>query len=130
MPVWTNQDIVLYHGTSLPQALSILDDEVRLALGNPMADFGRGFYTTTNLRQARRHAKTRSKYRRMRGAVVEITIPREELVDLNALAFVLGDPLAADFWSLIDFCRKGSAGHGRTGSNAFYDVVFGPVTSN
>jgi hypothetical protein len=126
---WTNQSIVLYHGTSLPQAQDIVHGVVRLSAGKAATDFGRGFDTTTNLRQARVHSKMRAKSREMLPAVAEITVPREELASLHGLAFVLGDPSAADFWSLIDFCRTGIPGHGRTGA-AFYDVVFGPVTSN
>jgi hypothetical protein len=129
VPAWTNQDIVLYHGTSLPQANDIVSDQVKLYFGNRAADFGRGFYTTTNLSQARRHSAKRSKYRGLGSAVVQITLPREELAYLHGLAFVLGEASATDFWSLIEFCRTGMSGHARHAAK-FYDVVYGPVTSN
>src|SRR5712664_3432022 len=50
-PRWTNQQVTLYHGTVqafLPSILAGID----LDQGRTHTDFGRGFYTTTWLRQA------------------------------------------------------------------------------
>jgi hypothetical protein len=50
-PPWTNQDIVLYHGTVDLFATTTLA-RVRVKLGKLGTDFGRGFYTTTIYTQA------------------------------------------------------------------------------
>ena len=48
---WTNQPILLYHGTTDAHAASILR-RVDPQAGRRQTDFGTGFYTTTNLQQA------------------------------------------------------------------------------
>lgn len=66
---WNNPDITLYHGTTAPSADSILDRIVASELKDS-ADFGRGFYTTTNLVQAQSFASRRARRRPKHAAVV------------------------------------------------------------
>src|SRR5690349_16662077 len=51
-PLWTNQHILLYHGTVDTAATGIVAGPIRVRLGRTHTDFGPGFYTTTLLRQA------------------------------------------------------------------------------
>jgi len=52
-PLWSNQDIVLYHGTVDTYVSALTTGAVRVSLGKAGTDFGPGFYTTTVQRQAR-----------------------------------------------------------------------------
>lgn len=126
---WQNQDIQLFHGTLLRFAESVVS-QVDLKFARAETDFGRGFYTTTNEAQARRFARVHSDQQMQQGAVVSITLPREEMARLTTIGFVLGDSGAEDFWSFVHFCRSGATGHGRKGATSFYDAVLGPVTRN
>jgi hypothetical protein len=124
--------MVLYHGTTVPDAERIIDRGAELSFGKATTDFGQGFYATTNVRQARRRSEKVSAWRGAIGSVIQITLPREALARLDALAFVLGDPDATDFWSLVNFCRTGKPGHARgpASGTAYYDVVYGPVAKD
>jgi Protein of unknown function (DUF3990) len=127
---WANQDIVLYHGTVDAFAASILAG-VRVKLGKPNTDFGPGFYTTTLYRQAHSWAAqiAASKSSGAAPAVIQITISRDALAGLKGMSFVRGDFLADDYWSFVHYCRLGALDHGRSGSQRYYDVVYGPVAA-
>lgn len=136
-PVWTNQDVVLFHGTTVEAAREIVAGRIDLRYAGRRKDFGPGFYTTTIERQARiwgtRIARWHLKQgRSSKAAVVRLAVKREELTLLQFLAFVDGGFDAEDFWSLIRHCRSGAVNHARTipGASAtgYYDVVFGPVS--
>src|SRR5437870_3433988 len=96
---WTNQDLVLYHGT-LNIHLPSIQGGVNPALGRQRADFGRGFYTTTVEGQARHWARLlvlRSRIvPRPRPAVVSFALSRDDLAKLEALWFVRGTTTARD----------------------------------
>jgi hypothetical protein len=62
-------------------------------------------------------------------AVLEITLDRIALGQLETLAFVRGEREAEDFWSLVSHCRSGATDHARHGREACYDVVIGPVAA-
>lgn len=51
-----NDDLILYHGTDDKSAREIIAHGIDLSLCSPLTDFGRGFYTTTNLEQAKNWA--------------------------------------------------------------------------
>ncbi len=129
---WSNQDIVLYHGTTRSSAAAILG-RIDLTHSRPASDFGPGFYTTTNLIQAREWAaQTTRRQHSGSSAIVRFTIPRDGLATLDTLWFVLGSKDADDYWSFVSHCRRnlgwsGSFGHGRTMNAGWYDVVVGPV---
>jgi hypothetical protein len=124
-PPWTNQPIVLYHGTIRRFANSILRDGVDVTCGEPNVDFGRGFYATTLISQARKWAVAIASDRTEPFSVVRLTLDRIALGSLRTLAFVRGETDAADYWSFVAHCRRGLRGASETDSG--YDVVYGPV---
>jgi len=128
--IWSNQDVVLYHGTVDSVAPAIETGVIRVSRGRTHTDFGPGFYTTTLLRQAHTWAaQIAASKLGAKPAVIEIVVEREALATLETLAFARGDFHADDFWSLVHHCRKGATGHGRKSPNAYYDLVYGPVAA-
>jgi hypothetical protein len=128
---WTNQDLVLFHGTDLASALAILSGGVNLALCSPLTDFGRGFYTTTNRDQAINWAVLRALKLSVagkpsaKGAVLRTSVDRIWLGGLDTLAFVREDP-ATGFPEFVRYCRSGGTPH-KPPLNGDYQVVYGPV---
>jgi Protein of unknown function (DUF3990) len=126
-PPWTNQNIIVYHGTTSRHAGVILAHGVQVSFGRAAADFGSGFYTTTSERQARSWAwHLANQDPNGTPAVVAFEVSREALAGLETLSFVRGDYEAEDFWSFVVHCRSGANTHTRV-SAQFYDVVAGPV---
>jgi hypothetical protein len=127
IPAWTDQNIDLYHGTLDVHVNSVLA-AVDVTQGAALKDFGRGFYTTTNLTQATNWANNLA----IGGgtpAVIRFTSERNELAQLDTLAFVRGEPAAVDFWSFVQYCRTIPGSHNRRQTH-WYDVVIGPVTGS
>jgi Protein of unknown function (DUF3990) len=127
---WTNQDLILYHGTLDIYVKSILK-RILIGRGRTRTDFGQGFYTTTHEPQARSWAWLLSKrYPGTSPRIIQFDLGRDDLAKLQALWFVRGSSDADDYWSFILHCRRSNAvtrGHGRT-NNGWYDIVIGPVT--
>jgi hypothetical protein len=126
---WTNQDLVLFHGTIDLVWTNPLTDPITVAAGRSSTDFGRGFYTTTSLPQAR--SWTYQMSRRRRGSsplVLEFTLSRDDLAGLESVWFVRGDWQADDYWSLVRHCR-GGRDHARAGIRSWYDAAVGPLAS-
>jgi hypothetical protein len=129
IPLWCDQDIILYHGTLEIHVASVLR-RVDLNQCKHLRDFGRGIYTTTNRAQAERWANNLAA--QMVGAapaVIEFAIERNSLASLDVLFFVRGSPNAVDYWSFVQFCRTSAADHGRA-HTPWYDIVVGPVTGS
>ena len=123
---WTNQDLVLYHGTDEAAAASITANGVSLRFSRAFLDFGRGFYMTTSREQAAQWARQRSRLPNSTPpTLMRAAINRNALAGLDALSFVRGSYDAPDFWSFVDYCRRGGDAHGRPG---WYDIVSGPVS--
>jgi hypothetical protein len=139
-PPWTNQELILYHGTTASAARQIAVGKIALHYGRRGTDFGPGFYTTTIEQQARAWAlrvadKRRQAPRHTKApAIVEIRLSREEVAGLQFMAFVDQDAGAEEFWSFVHHCQNGAMDHGRAipGSSklGYYDVVFGPLARN
>lgn len=126
IPPWSDQDIVLYHGTLDAHVDSILQG-VDLNRCKHLRDFGRGFYTTTKRTQAQRWANDlAAQTTRAAPAVLEFTVERNDLAVLEILFFVRGTAVAVDFWSFVQYCRSSATDHGRT-PTTWYDLVVGPV---
>lgn len=126
IPIWADQDIVLYHGTLAAHVASVLQG-IDLNRCQHLRDFGRGFYTTTKQAQAERWAN--DLVARTNGAapgVIAFTVERNQLASLDTLFFVRGTPAAVDFWSFVQFCRTSATDHGRA-HTLWYDLVVGPV---
>jgi hypothetical protein len=129
-PPWDGERVTLYHGTVERHAASVLAG-VDLRFARAQQDFGRGFYTTTLLRQAMFWADRLARYGRVpnRPAVIAFDISLDELARLDTLAFVRGEFEADRFWSLVWNCRQDGADHGRDSNSGWYDVVIGPVAA-
>ena len=126
VPPWTDQDILLYHATLDLWAASILQ-AVDLSQSRPLTDFGRGFYTTTRLDQARRWANDVARRRGGSAAVIEFQVERHALAQLECLFFIRSDTLTVAFWSFVQYCKTVSGDHKRRYVARYYDVVAGPV---
>ena len=138
MPKWTNQPLVVYHGSdtvalglAAPALYAVLHAfAVNLAACSANTDFGRGFYTTTSDHQARQWANNRvrlagSTGNPTRGVVLSFAVSLYSLASLKSLCFVRATP---DYYALVEDCRQGFPPHQRTAGNPAYDVVFGPVS--
>jgi hypothetical protein len=126
IPLWSDQDLVLYHGTLDRHVASIMQG-VNLNKCKHLRDFGRGFYTTTKRTQAERWAKDMAAQTGGAApAVLEFTVERNALALLDTLFFVRGTAAAVDFWSFVQFCRSSAVDHGRA-HTPWYDLVVGPV---
>jgi len=128
---WSDQDILLYHGTTDGFASAIVATGISLARCRTATDFGRGFYTTTNLDQAWDWARSTSL--RIVGStpgVIRFNVSRDKLASLESIWFVRGDRSADDYWSLVCHCRSGGADHARGLRNGWYDLAIGPLASS
>lgn len=109
--------ITVYHGSDV----EVRQPEIRRS--NRALDFGRGFYTTLNLDQARSFAdKVRERNRSSEGVVSVYTVDLERLGrELSVLTFERPDEAWLDFVSAH-----------RTGVTplASYDAVYGPVAND
>ena len=144
MPVWVNGNLKVYHGTDT-QALTAYGElkpgvtigrfAVDLSICRAATDFGRCFYTTTSLHQAKEWANAR--IRRVAisagsglnvGLVLQFDLNRDWLATLETLVFVRA---TQDFWDFVAHCRAGLAVHNRSlprSPHDPYDVVYGLVT--
>jgi hypothetical protein len=132
---WTNQDLIVFHGTTWNAAQVIERTNPDPRRGSRYTDFGRGFYVTTNRKQAENWANERARphlNKNESAAVLEYAIDRDRLSALADLVFVLEDR-STGFWDFVAHCRSGvlsSSGtpdHCRP-ANGHYSVVYGPVT--
>ncbi len=135
---WQNGPITLYHGTddvsavSIMAASSLIPHSVNLSKSNAFTDFGRGFYTTTSLHQAKnwgnlkylQSLKTRCPANR--AVVLYFDVNRNVLATLNSLCFVT-EGSSSDYWDFVKHCRNAVGSHLFQGTN-YYDIVFGPVS--
>jgi hypothetical protein len=92
---------------------------------NPRTDFGRGFYVTTSLHQARQWANQRCRpATHLNPEVLEYHLLRDEIESLSHLTFVMD---TTDYHEFVEYCRPGQANHGPPPRSIPYDVVYGPV---
>jgi len=68
-------------------------------------------------------------------AVVQFTVDRNKLAELDTVWFVRGSFDADDFWSLVHHCRHAGGDHRRGLMRRkqpvkWYDVVVGPVAAS
>jgi hypothetical protein len=127
---WTNDAVTVYHGTDEYSANNIMRRGVNLSICNPLCDFGRGFYLTTNLHQAQQWANKRAleipTATRARSAVLGFSLDREVISNFgDHLSFVVP---TSDFFEFAQFNRLGNSHHSRAGGVP-YDVVYGPVAA-
>ena len=123
---WINQNLILFHGTTLKVAQAIIGSGVDLATSRSLLDFGVGFYTTTSEDQARGWARRKTTIPDT-PALVRYEVDRNDFAKLEFLAFIRSDHMAHDFWDFVLHCRRGGLGHSKVSSAGFYDVVAGPL---
>lgn len=136
---WGSRALTLYHGTAGCHADDIDQNGIKLARCSPIADFGRGFYTTRIFAQAVAFANER--YRMMRrdhardpanhpqnpnhAAVVEFDVVLGALGSVETLAFVQPTD---DWLEFVKYCRQPAAFHKRP--DKFYEAVYGPMLAS
>jgi hypothetical protein len=134
--------LVLWHGTLQTAADDIAVRGVDRSCGRASLDFGRGFYTTTNRRQADRWAQIKhanlapAERSADRPALLRFSVPFERFAQLDSLLFVRGDIRHEMYWSFVHHCRSGSLNMprthlhpGRSAPDDWYDVVGGPLAA-
>ena len=111
---WENQDIILYHGTALRYAESIANTGVDVNKGSPFTDFGRGFYATTDLLQAKKwDFKLVQSNMNDEPSVLKYIVERDVLAQFDVLWFTSSQTEIENFWSLVFHCRQGNTDHKR-----------------
>ena len=129
VPHWNDQNILLYHGTSDLWTASILR-AVDFRQAQPLTDFGRGFYTTTKLDQARRWANDVARTSGGSAAMIEFEVDRNALSPTGVLVFIRSESFAVDFWSFVQYCKTIKGDHKRIYTAGYYDIVAGPVSGD
>ncbi|MCV0426217.1 MAG: DUF3990 domain-containing protein [Roseibium sp.] len=128
--VWNNTTRV-YHGTLDIHAVNVAN-RPNPNLGRSAADFGKGFYVTSSLHQARQWANQKvrtwpSSRGPVNAAVLEFEMdwdwPNASVFDV--LSFVIDD---TPFHEFVILNRLGGTKHKRSGAHAF-DMVVGPVAA-
>jgi hypothetical protein len=130
MPVaWANQDLILYHGTTASFAGAIVQNGIDVEKGTNFTDFGRGFYTTTSLAQAKKWAGQLARSKKERATVLQFSVSRDDLSHLETLWFTGSSADLENYWSFVFHCRQGNPGHKSGGTVLYYDCVVGPVAA-
>ena len=97
IPPWTDQDIELYHGTLDVEVVSVLSG-IDLRACKHLRDFGRGFYTTTNLSKAQSWANDKSlQSSGAAPAVIRFIVQRNDLAGLDRLFSFAVTPMRSIF---------------------------------
>jgi hypothetical protein len=131
---WADGSLILYHGCDNGSADDIAR-QIKWNCGDPLTDFGLGFYTTTSLHQAKNWANNRCTSKIMNdpskavfATVLRFELPRDKMDGLSMLSFVL-ESSNQDYWDFVSYCRAGNTPH-RPNKNGGenYDVVVGPVS--
>lgn len=128
--VWTNTTRV-FHGTLDIHAYSVAK-KPNPKLGRSAADFGKGFYLTSSLHQAKQWANQKVRTQIASGTPVNAAVLEFEMnwdwpltPAFDVMSFVIDDTPFHDF---VVLNRLGSTKHKRRGAYAF-DVVVGPVAA-
>jgi len=108
----------VYHGST------ICVSEPKLLSASRRLDFGSGFYTTTDLRQAKRWAQIKMRRSQSEKAIVSIYDANEVFAakDLRIKCFAT----ATEEW--LDFVMLYRTG--KIDQNVVYDVIHGPVAND
>ncbi len=108
--------MILYHGSNL------VVDNPKILTPNRFLDFGIGFYTTSNLSQAKSFAdKVAARKDEGKSTVSKYDFDESALDELNVLAFESPDEAWLDF---VSANRNGVA------ANEKYDLIYGPVADD
>ena len=128
MAVWNNDDLVLCHGCTEQSllganpngiAVGTLPHRISLRAGGRRTEFGRGFYATSRIDQAKNWAHVQARKLAAKSlskttpkaVVLRFDVSRDKLADLEALVFTNEN---CGFWPFVTYCRSGSVPHGRS----------------
>lgn len=136
----------VYHGTNLFAAKVIFHNGILLDAQRELTDFGKGFYVTPNLKQAKEWSQVKAKNPQVNPAILELLrINKEEylnhpeiripayltydidvncLLQLNGLVFSM--PTDA-LWVYYEQTWKTFVQRCRSGVKHAYDFVYGPI---
>ncbi|OXM72814.1 MULTISPECIES: DUF3990 domain-containing protein [Amycolatopsis] len=112
--------IDLYHGTTATDAHKVRANGINHRAGRPDLDFGQGFYTTRDPKQAVDWAIRQANRDKDVPAVLHFRVPVFELEALTSRTFVEAD----DAW------REFTLHHRSGGALHHYDMVEGPMVGN
>ncbi len=108
--------MILYHGSN------VVVRSPKLLINQRELDFGKGFYTTSDLEQATRWAKrTAARLRKTEAYVTVYDVSDEAIRDLRVLLF---DKPDARWLHFVTDNRKGVP------QNTIWDIVIGPVAND
>lgn len=108
--------MILYHGSNLAV------EEPKILVSNRYLDFGTGFYTTSNLSQARNFAdKVTARKGEGKGTVSKYEFEENSLAELKVLSFKSADEAWLDF---VSNHRNGVP------CSEEYDLIYGPVADD
>lgn len=131
---WSNSPLTVYHGCDDQSAQNIISSGVNLTFCKPLTDFGQGFYTTTNLNQAKSWANMRIKRIPLRrsgitiSTVLKFDIDRDLLAQREILFFIIEGGTNSDYWNFVGHCRNTSPAQHNLKYGRNYDVVAGLVS--
>jgi len=114
--ILNNKNTIVYHGSDTITDFPIIKQPVRAL------DFGAGFYTTTNINQAKSFAKKVMNRNKTSETHISIyTINIDIFRKLNSCVFNKPDKHWLDFVS---------ANRNETYNDKLYDIIFGPVAND
>jgi len=114
--ILSSKDINIYHGSDILVKAPKIIQPVRAL------DFGQGFYTTTNIRQAESFAKkVQDRNDSVETHISVYTLDTNILKTLNCLYFDKPDKKWLDF---VSSNRNG------TYNGKFFDIIYGPVAND
>jgi hypothetical protein len=126
---WDSRDVLLWHGTTLDRASSIVLHGPDLFRSRKSLDFGQGFYLTTREERAVDWSREAAHRTGKQPAVVLWTVPYDAFFDWPKVAFADAGQTAGDFWSFIQMNRELTTPH-RSRPHDFFDIVIGPASAN
>lgn len=108
--------MIIYHGSN------VVVEDPRIIAPNRFLDFGAGFYTTTNLDQAKSFAnKVTNRRKTGKSSVSVYELDEAKIKELAVLSFAMPD----EPW--LDFVSLNRAGEQPTNT---YDLIVGPVAND
>lgn len=123
--VLEQKKFVLWHGTEMINAKSIISTGPSLINSRKSLDFGAGFYLTTRHYQACLWAEKKA-HNKSTPAVLGWSICYDDFEKWNKICFSDAGPSADDFWEFVRLNRRRKKPH-RSAPQDFFDVV-GPAS--
>jgi hypothetical protein len=109
----------LYHGSDVAVA------SIDLSFGVPKKDFGRGFYTTHDIKQAEKFARLKARRaNEAKGFVSVFSLKRADDLLINEF-----DTVGEEWFDFV-LCNRGYPELAVTTETASYDIVIGPVAND